>query len=236
MRTLSGETARDTLEPTSPSQQNSNDDGRGQKDLPVNQDARKQADHEKGFNEKASQPAQSQSTGGSPSVLKDKWMPWLQALASFFPYMNSWGILNSYGVFQTFYSEHLIPNEAASRIAWIGSMQAFLLLFVSVLTGPLIDAGYMTYILFFGTLTLFFGLMMTSLCTEYYQLMLAQGLVVGIGTGALFLPAITVPPQWFGPTQRTTVLGLVATGSSIGAIIYPVIFKSLQSEAGFGWA
>jgi presenilin-like A22 family membrane protease len=38
-------------------------------------------------------------------------------------------------------------------------------------------------------------MMMTSICTEYWQVVLAQGLVVGIGTGCMLLPSVAVMPQ-----------------------------------------
>ena len=43
----------------------------------------------------------------------------LQVLGSFFTYMNSWGLLNSYGVFQAYYTLHLIPSEPESNVALI---------------------------------------------------------------------------------------------------------------------
>jgi hypothetical protein len=47
------------------------------------------------------------------------------------------GIVNTYGVFQTYYESDLLRTESPSNISWIGSIQAFLLLLVGVITGPL---------------------------------------------------------------------------------------------------
>jgi hypothetical protein len=38
-------------------------------------------------------------------------------------------------------------------------------------------------------------MMMTSICREYWQVVLAQGLVVGIGAGCMLLPSVAVMPQ-----------------------------------------
>ena len=150
--------------------------------------------------------------------------------------MNSWGVLNSFGVFEAYYSQQLIPEEPPSKIAWIGSMQAFLLFVVGVLTGPLIDAGYLRSVMLSGTFLITFGMMMTSLCSQYYQLMLAQGILVGLGFGLTFVPSIAVLPQYVSPKHRGTLLGVVATGSSVGGIIYPIMFHYIERSAGFGWA
>ncbi|KAK7207743.1 major facilitator superfamily domain-containing protein [Myxozyma melibiosi] len=77
-------------------------------------------------------------------------------------------------------------------------------------------------------------MMMTSLCKEYWQIMLAQGITVGLGTGCLFIPAIAVIPQYF-TTKRAFASGLVAAGSSLGGVIYPIIFHRLEPRIGFAW-
>ena len=146
------------------------------------------------------------------------------------------GLLNSFGVFQAYYTAVRLPTESASKISLIGSMQAFLLLFVGVLTGPLIDGGYTGHVLALGTFLSAFGLFMTSLCHTYWQFMLAQGVVIGVGSGCLFLPSVALVPQWFEPRRRNIVLGIVATGSSFGGVIFPVTFHYLVPQVGFGWA
>ncbi|PQE17843.1 MFS monocarboxylate transporter protein [Rutstroemia sp. NJR-2017a WRK4] len=44
-------------------------------------------------------------------------------------------------VFQTFYEQSLLPVESSSNISWIGSIQAFLLIFLGIITAPLFDHG-----------------------------------------------------------------------------------------------
>ena len=77
---------------------------------------------------------------------------------------------------------------------------------------------------------------MTSLCQSYWQFMLAQGIILGIGSGCLFLPSVAVVPQWFEPKRRNLVLGIVAVGSSFGGVVFPITFHYLVPQVGFGWA
>jgi MFS family permease len=49
------------------------------------------------------------------------------------------GILNSFGVFQEYYMRHQLQHESADRIAWIGSLTAFLQFTGSAISGPLFD-------------------------------------------------------------------------------------------------
>ena len=139
------------------------------------------------------------------------------------------------GVYQTFYEHNLLPEETSSRISWIGSIQAFLLVFIGVFTGPLFDHGYLRTLLITGSFGVVFGMMMTSLCNEYWQFVVAQGFVVGLGCGCLFVPCVAIIPSYFS-TKKALAQGLAASGSSLGGIIYPILFQKLQTRIGFGWA
>lgn len=77
--------------------------------------------------------------------------------------------------------------------------------------------------------------MMTSLCREYWQVLIAQGVVVGLGNGFLFVPSVAILPQYF-TTKKALANGFAAAGSSVGGIVYPIVFRQLEQRVGFGWA
>ena len=107
---------------------------------------------------------------------------------------NCWGIALSWGTFQTYYTSGGISDvKDSSSIAWIGSIQAFLLTGGFALGGKYFDAGYFRPIMWSGSFFVVFGLMMTSLSTKYYQVMLAQGVCVGIGLSLVFVPGVGLP-------------------------------------------
>lgn len=76
---------------------------------------------------------------------------------------------------------------------------------------------------------------MTSISTEYYQVLLSQGVVVGVGCGCLFVPSVAIIATYFS-THRSVAVGIASTGSSLAGIIYPVVFSHLQKQIGFPWA
>ncbi|KAI0049115.1 putative MFS monocarboxylate transporter [Auriscalpium vulgare] len=162
-------------------------------------------------------------------------LAWLQILSSFLIMFNTWGIINTFGSYQAFYETELLSSKSPSAIAWIGSMQGFLLLLVGSLTGPIFDAGYLRSLVAVGSFLIVFGMMMTSLSTEYYQVFLAQGVTVGLGAGCLFVPSFAVLASYFSK-RRATALGIAASGSSLGGVVYPIVFHYLQPQVGFGWA
>ncbi|KAF2025968.1 MFS general substrate transporter [Setomelanomma holmii] len=159
---------------------------------------------------------------------------WLQVLGGFFLLFNSWGIINTFGSYQAYYESDLLPNSSASAISWIGSIQAFLLLMVGALTGPLYDAGYFRSLLIGGSIMLVLGQMMLSLCHAYWQVLLAQAFCIGIGTGMLFIPGVAILSTYFS-TKIGLAIGIAASGSSFGGVIYPIVFHKLLPQIGFSW-
>lgn len=159
---------------------------------------------------------------------------WLQVLGGFFLFFNTWGLINAFGVFQTYYSGTLLTNKTNSQISWIGTFTSFLLCASPISWGPLFDIGSPKFLVCFGSFCVVFGLMMTSLCQEYWQLLLAQGIVCGLGGGALFITATSILPSYFAK-KRALVMGISASGSSLGGIIFPLVFEHTQEKIGFGW-
>jgi MFS family permease len=78
-------------------------------------------------------------------------------------------------------------------------------------------------------------MMMTSLCTQYWEVILAQGLCVGLGSGCLFIPSVAIVSTYFS-TKKSLATGIAASGSSIAGIIYPIVFHRLEPVIGFAWA
>src|ERR1700744_3407612 len=140
---------------------------------------------------------------------------------------ESRGIVNSYGVFQTFYVTSLLKLHSASEISWIGTTQAFILVALSLVVGPILDRGYFRSLLITGTFLTTFGTMMTSLGTQYWQIFLAQGISVGLGSGCFFLPSVALVATYF-TTRRALAIGITAAGGSIGSVTYPIVFHRLQ--------
>lgn len=121
-----------------------------------------------------------------------------------------------YGVYQTFYELHYFRGtESSFSISWIGSTQALLLFLTSIVAGPLFDAGYLQTLLWSGALLTVVGMFMTSICGSYWQTFLAQGVMVGLGFGCLYLPAPALVSQYFAK-RRVLAIGVSSIGSALG--------------------
>ena len=79
-----------------------------------------------------------------------------------------------------------------------------------------------------------FGLMMASISKEYYQFLLSQAVCSSIGASMVFYPAFSTIVTWFFK-KRAMAVGIAASGSSLGGIIFPIMVQRLVGEVGFGW-
>ena len=69
--------------------------------------------------------------------------------------------------------------------------------FIGVAAGVLFGMGHLNLLLYLGTFMIVFGMMMTSLCSQYWQTILAQGLMVGFDCACFFIPSLAIIPLYF---------------------------------------
>lgn len=157
---------------------------------------------------------------------------WTQAIVGHLVVFNTWGYINSFGVFQTYYVSDL--GFPPSNVSWVGSIQIFLLFFVGTFSGRATDYGLFRVTVIAGSFFHLLGIFMTSLSKKYWQLVLAQGICAGLGNGLVFCPSLTVLSTYFSK-KRSLALAIAASGSSSGGLIYPVIVQQLLPKIGFPW-
>ena len=157
---------------------------------------------------------------------------WTQALMGHLVVFNTWGYINSFGVFQTYYVDAL--NETPSAISWVGSVQIFLLFAIGSFSGRATDAGYFRATFITGSILQLVGIFMTSLSTQYWQLFLSQGICTGVGNGLLFTPALACISTYFSK-KRALALAIAACGNATGGMVFPAIVETLLPKIGFSW-
>ena len=162
-------------------------------------------------------------------------LAWVQVASGFSIFFNSWGLLTTFGVFQTSYESPTLFHESSSTISWIPSLQACCVLILRLVSGPIYDRGYFRALVLVGSFLIVFGFMMLCIADAYWRAVLAQGFCIGIGAGLMFVPSLAVLPAYFS-TRLGLAMGLAASGSSFGGIIYPIVFYRLLGEIGFAWA
>ncbi|EPQ53733.1 MFS transporter, partial [Gloeophyllum trabeum ATCC 11539] len=162
---------------------------------------------------------------------------WLCVLGCHLALFSTFGTVNAYGVFQDYYGTTLLASTSPSVISLIGALQLFFLYGLGPVVGRVFDAYGSAFLLPVGSFFVVLSMMMVSICQENqaYQFFLSQGVLFGIGISMVFNPALAVMAHWFR-RRRAFAIGICASGSSIGGVVYPVMLQRLIPRIGFGWA
>lgn len=123
------------------------------------------------------------------------WQAYTCWLGCFFLMFNSWGLVNAYGTFASYYVGHSLRGNDQLQLNLIGSTQSFLVLLFSAPVGRLLDAGHFRYVIGTGAFLVPFGMFMLSIAHptgveaegKYVNIWVTQGFVVGLGMACYFV-------------------------------------------------
>ncbi|RAH44661.1 MCT family MFS transporter [Aspergillus brunneoviolaceus CBS 621.78] len=194
------------------------------------------SDVEKNSMSSDSTPKEETSPPKNPTFPEGGIKAWLAVLSCWCVMFNTFGYINAFGIYEAYYQSTFLKNESASNIAWIGSLQAFFMLSAGLISGPLMDRYGPRIILIPCSLLFILSVMLTSPCTEYYQFLLAQGILGGLMNGLTYTPTLTAVNQYF-LRRRPLAMGIASSGSSFAGVVLPIALNRMlhDSPLGFGW-
>lgn len=73
------------------------------------------------------------------------------------------------------------------------------------------------------------------LTTHCFKILLSQGIAAGIGAGMLYVPSIAILSHYFRK-RRALAMTLVASGSSMGAVVHPLMLNNTLNNPSIGFA
>ncbi|KAF2085415.1 MFS general substrate transporter [Saccharata proteae CBS 121410] len=169
-----------------------------------------------------------------------QWRAWTSLAGCFFLMFNSWGLVNAYGTFASYYKDTLLPDEDALMYNLFGATQCFVVLTLSIVVGRLLDAGYYRYIICTGAVTVtlsFFLLSVVSGKGGYGDgtaglIWLTHGFLAGLGMACFFVSSSQIAATWF-KAKKSLAIGIVASGASISGLVYPIMLRFLITSLGF---
>ncbi|GAA6008691.1 hypothetical protein JCM11491_003401 [Sporobolomyces phaffii] len=159
---------------------------------------------------------------------------YLNVVGGFLVLFATFGYTNAWGVYQAYYSQTIYRTHSDSAIAWIGSVQLCLFFLMALVAGPLFDKGMFRYLLAAGSAVQTASVFLVPQCGEFWQTMVVQGVMSGIGIGLSFLPALSIQSHWF-ERRRAFAIGIVTCGSSIGGIAFPIMLNKLFANRDVGF-
>ncbi|KAH9487466.1 Aspyridones efflux protein apdF [Psilocybe cubensis] len=143
--------------------------------------------------------------------------------------------INSFGVYQDFYVRRYLSAVSPSNIGWIGGVQICLTFSLGAITGRIFDRGYCKALMISCTLVYALSLFTLSLSHEnsYYQVFLTNGIGLGTASGLTYTSSFALIGHYFSK-RRSLAVGIVSSGSAIGAILHPILVNRLiNGRVGF---
>ncbi|KDQ12040.1 hypothetical protein BOTBODRAFT_57105 [Botryobasidium botryosum FD-172 SS1] len=146
---------------------------------------------------------------------------------STFGYFNCW-------IFQEYYSKTVLKGYSSTDISWVGSSQYAILCLLGIISGRLADHGYIRVPALIATL-LFVGIQISlAQATKYWQILLGQGVGLGVTGTFMFFPAATAVSHFFKKRIGIAQAIFMSFGS-LGSIVLPIITNQLLIKVGFQW-
>lgn len=160
----------------------------------------------------------------SSSKALDGGWGWVIVAASFMAQLLAYGSPQSMGVL---YPEWLQAfQEGKGMTAWVGSLVAGVGLIASPICSACVDNFGARPVTIFSGVMVSGGLMLSAFAPNVQFLIFSYGIVVGLGCGLVYAATLTITCQYFDK-RRGLALGIVTTGTSVGAFIYATIQNEL---------
>ncbi|KAM9365840.1 monocarboxylate transporter 9-like [Pholidichthys leucotaenia] len=154
--------------------------------------------------------------GRSANELDGGW-GWAIVVASFAAQFLAFGSPQSVGVL---YPEWLHTyQQGKGMTAWVGSLVIGVGLVLSPICSACVDNFGARPVTIFSGIMVAGGLMLSAFAPNIEFLIFSYGIVVGLGCGLVFAATLTITCQYFDK-RRGLALGIVTTGTSVGAFIY----------------
>ena len=134
-------------------------------------------------------------------------------------------------LFRFFEAEFAIGRGQA---AFIFSLSQLITFVVAPVAGSLAEKHGPRLVVGGGLAVLALGLLGAARSTSYGQLLGSYGVMVGIGSGAIYVPLLGVIQRWFY-RHRGRASGLATTGGGIGTLTFPIIAGAAAGTFGWRW-
>jgi MFS family permease len=143
---------------------------------------------------------------------------WLQVIVGFLVNFNTFGIIQSFGIFQPHYE--VLLDSTPSTVAWIGSIHIFFVYFLGSFSGWLLDRGFYRSCLITGSCLQIVGLLVAGFSHNWW----------------LSFPTVTMIGMYFQNSgMKTTTRSLAGCGGATGGMVFPTIAHYTIKSLSLSW-
>ena len=155
---------------------------------------------------------------------------WLVVIGAFLVLMVGFGAINAYAVFAEAIGDEFGADRAS--VSLIFALSGATCFFASAVTGPLADRLGPRVPAAIGMVLVGLGLVLAGTADSLIEIYAGYGLLVGLGTGFAYVPAMAAVQSWF-VAHRGLASGIAASGIGVGTALAPAGAEALLQ--GSGW-
>ncbi|KAJ3276989.1 hypothetical protein HDV01_000041 [Terramyces sp. JEL0728] len=166
------------------------------------------------------------------SLPVDSGYAWVCVVSSFVVHFFALGISYIFGVYlEAYIKDPMLSSISISNISLIGSFTSAGLPFFAIPAGNLVDRFGHRAVGIVGGVMYMLSLILASISTSYWQLLLTQGVLLGISISVAYFPALTILSQWF-VEKKGFATGIAVAGSGVGGMILSPVTNWLIATMG----
>lgn len=161
---------------------------------------------------------------------------WVVLMAFFCFNFCSWGANAGYAIYLNHYLEYnTFPGGTKLDYSAIGGIAFGAGLFFSPLITWFSHKFTLHLTIAIGIVCQGAALMLAAFSTKLWQLYLTQGLLISFGLAFIFIPSMTLLPQWFR-RKRSVASGIGTAGSGLGGIVFNLGMQRITEVKNVKWA
>jgi len=170
------------------------------------------------------------------SEIPDGGYGWLIVFACFLLNFTAWGANSGFAIYLSYY---LNNDTFAGADKYDYALIGGLTFGVGLVFAPAINYIQgrigMRPTIILGNCFQFAALMMASFAKRLWQLYLTQGLLQSFGLAFIYLPTMTILPQWF-KYKRSLASSIAAAGSGCGGLVFNLGMQKVLEAKSVFWA
>lgn len=155
-----------------------------------------------------------------------------QAMLVLLQIFSTWGVNAAFGVFLNFYlGSDAFPGASMYAYALMGGVVVCLAQSLAPISVLLVKLFGQSQVLAVGILIQTLGYMLASICTEFWQIFLCEGVMAGLSFTMIFIPGTLILPTWFDK-RKSAAMGLAVGGAGLGGVVFSLALNKVIQQTG----
>jgi len=163
---------------------------------------------------------------------------WMTVAAAWLVSFIGFGIATIWGVFQDAYTDSpssSFRNVSVLKLGFVGGCGMGFGFSFGPFSNILISKFGIRAPILLGVLLIVISFELASISHKYWQILLSQGILFGIGISLSWIPSIALPSQWF-KKRRSLASGIASSGTGISGVVLSPICQVLIDRTSVQWA